>query len=239
MDRQRIIMLVVVVVLVVVVAIAFPVLANAYTRSSALSRCAELEAQLATIRTQGGDANTANQLQIQLEQCYGRAKDAGATLDLGAVLVRDCATAARQMQLEFTHYRSTTYDDPVKRNNTRSTILRLCEDAAACFNRAVERAESVGALREIKQIVVSAIADTVARRQCYQNDEPGCGRFALNEDHGNDKAAQETARCVQPLENVVSAINAKIERIEAATAAAARTTTTSAALTAGPGVFLA
>lgn len=235
MDR-RVLIVIVVVVLVVVLAVAFPYLANAYTRTSALSRCAELEAQLATLRTQGGDANTANQLQIQLEQCYGRAKDAGATLDLGAVLVRDCATAARQMQLEFTHYRSTEYSDSLKRNNTRSTILRLCEDAAACFNRSVERAESSGALREIKQIVVSAIADTIARRQCYQNDEPGCGRFALSEDHGNDKAAQETARCVQPLERVVEAINAKIARLDASAAA---TQTTTAALTAGPGVFLA
>lgn len=217
MDR-RIVIVVIVVVLVVALAVSFPFIANAYTRSTALSRCAELEAQLATIRTQGGDVNVANQLQVQLEQCYGQARDAGATLDLGAVLVRDCATAQRQMQLEFTHYRSTTYDDPVKRNNTRSAILRLCEDTAQCFTRAVSKAESAGVLRDIKQIVVSTIADTIARRQCYQNDEPGCGRFALNEDHGNDKAAQETARCVDPLQRVVDAINAKIATLEAAAA---------------------
>lgn len=220
MDR-RLVILVVVVVLVVVLAVSFPFLANAYTRTTALSECAELEAQLATLRTQGGDANVANQLQIRLEQCYGRARDAGATLDLGSVLVRDCATAQRQMQLEMTHYRSTTYDDPVKRNNTRSTILRLCEDTAACFTRAVGKAESPEVLRDIKQIVVSTISDAIARRQCYSNDEPGCGRFALNEDHGNDKAAQETSRCIAPLERVVESINTKISTLEAARAATA------------------
>jgi hypothetical protein len=232
MDR-RVIILVVVIVLVIVLAVSFPFIANAYTRSTALSECAELEAQLATLRTQGGDANTANQLQVRLEQCYGRARDAGATLDLGAVLVRDCATAQRQMQLEFTHYRSTTFDDPVKRNNTRSTILRLCEDVAGCFTRAVSKAESPEVLRDIKQIVVSTIADAVARRQCYQNDEPGCGRFALNEDHGNDKAAQETARCVAPLERVVETINAKISTLEAARSAASAARPTGAEVSLG------
>jgi hypothetical protein len=64
-------------------------------------------------------------------------------------------------------------------------------------------------IRQIAPVVDLAMKSAVDRKLCYLTDQPGCGRFGLNEDHGNDKAAQEQERVINPLtivfKNVVAA----------------------------------
>lgn len=233
MDRQRMIIGVVVVVLVLALVVSFPSIAAAYTRSSSLTRCAELEAQLARLRQQGGDLTESARVSAELRNCYQTARDAGATLDLGAVLLRDCRTYQQQIDAEWGNLTTTVDSDFLKRNNTRGTIVRAGGEMVRCLEAATERAESANALREIKQFVVEAIASSRDRSKCYRENGPGCGRSGVSEPHGDEKDTEEAQTTYLPLDRLLGVINAKIARLETPTL------TTSAALTAGEGVFLA
>ena len=57
-------------------------------------------------------------------------------------------------------------------------------------------------VRQVGVVAAAAFDAAVLRKLCYLYDQPGCGRFALNEDHGNDKAAQEQTRVIGPLISV-------------------------------------
>jgi hypothetical protein len=65
----------------------------------------------------------------------------------------------------------------------------------------VEAAHQAGirTVRAVNDVAQSALADAVTRELCYLHDQEGCGRFGVNEDHGNDKAAQERTATVAPL----------------------------------------
>jgi len=214
MDRRYVIALVVVVLL--VLALSFPSIAAAYTRSSSLTRCAELEAALARVRQQGGDPTESSRISAELASCYETARDAGATLDLGATLLRDCRTYQAQIDAEFQHLRSTDYSDTLKRTNTVNTILRLGGEMVTCLTNATERAESANALREIKQFAVEAIAKSRERSKCYREGGAGCGRFlGSSETSGDEKDSADAQRVYLPLDALVGTINAKISRVEA------------------------
>lgn len=214
MDQRRIAIALVVVVLVVVLAVSFPALAAAYTRTSSLTRCAELEAQLSRMRQQGGDLTESARISAELQSCYQTARDAGATLDLGSVLLRDCRTYQQQIDAEWGNLTTTVDSDFVKRNNTRGTIIRAGGEMVRCLTNATERAESANALREIKQFVVEAIASSRLRSKCYRENGPGCGRSGVSEPHGDEKDTEEAVTTYLPLDALLSTINAKIARIE-------------------------
>lgn len=217
MDRRYVIALVLVAVVVLV--LTFPYLASAYTRSASLSRCAELESQLLRLRQQGGDLTESARISSELQACYQTARDAGAVLDLGSVLLRDCRTYQQQIDAEWGNLTTTVDADFVKRNNTRGTIIRAGGEMVRCLTQATERAESANALREIKQFVVEAIASSRARSKCYRENGPGCGRSGLSEPHGDEKDYEEARTTYLPLDALLSTINAKIARLESAPAA--------------------
>lgn len=61
------------------------------------------------------------------------------------------------------------------------------------------RSEVIAAVRTVVGVLRLSLDDSVTRRICYLFDQPGCGRFGVNEDHGNDKAAQEQTRVTAPM----------------------------------------
>jgi hypothetical protein len=184
---------------VAVVAWVFPRLAKAYGVTQALSRCAELERQRAQLAVQGTDPVTLARLDSEIRACSQTAQSLGAEIDLGDVTLEACIAKLEQINQEWAHYRSTEYSDAVKRNNTRSAMLRFGEEAARCASGAVDDAESVAALDRIRSALSKGIGEAEARERCYLSDGTGCGRFGLNEDHGNDKARAERERVIEPL----------------------------------------
>jgi hypothetical protein len=186
-----------------------PGLATTYARNKKLNECETLKAELAAIRIQGGDTNRAEQLEQMIEQCSADAESYGAEIDMGAIRLSSCDFQYNQMEREFVHYRSTSYDDPVKRNNTRTNILKIGEGLAVCYEEAVTTAESVATLDKIRQSLLRAISASTSRRDCFLYDQTGCGRFAVNEDHGNDKALAEEARVLTPLTNVLRVLDSR------------------------------
>lgn len=199
--------LVVVGVLVLAAVALFPRLATAVARDQALSRCDALRQERSRLAVQGGDVVEIARLDAQIRACTTEAASLGANVDLGSETLKTCLAKSEQIEQEWAHYRSTGYDDAVKRNNTRGTMLRLGEELARCFSQAVTDAQNVVTLRQIRDAVSQAIGRAQAREQCYLSDASGCGRFGLNEPHGNDKAADERARVITPLRDVLSQVN--------------------------------
>lgn len=219
MDTRVIVGIAVVVLVVALVAFG-PGLATAYARNQKLAECEAIKAELAAASAQGTDVAKIQALQDRLNQCAVDAESYGADLDLGAVALGSCDAMAEKIEREFIHYRSTSYDDPVKRNNTRTAILRLGEEIARCYQDAIDKAESTATTDKIRKSMLRTLAAATARRDCYLYDQTGCGRFAVNEDHGNDKAEAENARVIRPLEAIMSG---ELEPKAAMLAARART----------------
>lgn len=203
MNRTVIIAGIVVVVIVVAVAFTFPSIATTYARNRTLTRCQELEAELAAMSGQGGDQQAIAAKQAELRICYGQAEAAGAAVDLGRVRLEQCRIMLRQCREEFAHYRSTDYSDAVKRNNTRGTILRVGENFVTCVREAGNATETLPGAEEALALAKEAFAEFEAQRLCYLYDQAGCGRFAVNEPHGNDKAGDVQARILTPLLAVI------------------------------------
>lgn len=222
----RVVIGIAVVVLVVAIVAFGPGLATAYARNQKLAECERLKAELASASAQGTDIVRMQDLQARIAACSQEAESYGADIDLGSVALTTCDAMAEKMEREFIHYRSTSYDDPVKRNNTRTAILRFGEELARCYSDAIAKAESTTTTTKIRKSMLRSIAAATARRDCYLYDQTGCGRFALNEDHGNDKAAAEDARVIGPLNNVLTN---ELEPRAAALAARERTTSLSTA----------
>jgi hypothetical protein len=199
----------------------FPKLASAYGRNQALTRCAELTAQRAQLAVQGTDPVTIARLDSEIRACSQSAQALGAELDLGDVTLSACVSKGEQINQEWTHYKSTTYDDSVKRNNTRSSMLRIGEEMARCYQGAIADAESIVTLDKIRAALSHAIGESEARERCYVNDGAGCGRFGVSEDHGNDKGAQERERVIVPLRAAHTAATVKRDTLRAGRSAVA------------------
>ncbi|HEY5656647.1 MAG TPA: hypothetical protein VIY27_02550, partial [Myxococcota bacterium] len=110
----------------------------------------------------------------------------------------------------FAEYRATEYSDALKRNNIRQEMLRAGADMAAAYAAAVTASSDPALTLSIRRSIVRALDAAISRRLCYLYDQRGCGRFAVNEDHGNDKAEQVETRVVRPLLAAQSAAVAKL-----------------------------
>lgn len=186
------------------------------TRSNALSRCEDLKRQRAALAVQGGDVVAIARLDAEIRQCAQSAQALGADVDLGGVTLDGCVAKAEQIEQEWAHYRSTEYTDAIKRNNTRGTMLRLGEEMARCFEQAVAEAETPESIERIRTALSRAIGKAEDRERCYRNDGSGCGRFGLNEAHGNDKASDEINRVITPLRAAHAAASRKRDEIRRA-----------------------
>jgi len=119
--------------------------------------------------------------------------------------LRICAVLKNYVDGQFSHYKATEWSDALKRNNTRQSILATGASLAACLREALSFAQSSGnrgLVRPIAALAEQALNSAIQRKICYLYDQAGCGRFGVNEDHGNDKAAQEQDRVIGPLVSV-------------------------------------
>jgi hypothetical protein len=121
---------------------------------------------------------------------------------LAELKLRPCATAKSFIDAQFAHYKATEYSDALKRNNTRGTMLAVGATLVACLQNALSTAigmKNVQSVQLVANTIISALDAAMVRRDCYFYDQPGCGRFGVNEPHGNDKSADENRVTVQPL----------------------------------------
>lgn len=213
MPTSRIVLLALVVIIVVVIAVkVVPSVVAKSQLNDKLTECARLRALLESQRRQGGDAVAAAQTAAALERCVQEANALGGHLSSADATLVDCDSAYTQMVEEFSHYKSTSYSDPVKRNNTRTTILRLGEDQARCYQTAIASATSSQAVNLIRESILRSLEAAIDRRSCYLYDMEGCGRFGLNEDDATAKGAQEKQRVIDPL---IVAYQASLARLTA------------------------
>lgn len=207
----------------VVLAIAAVPAYRAWARSQALARCNALQQQRALL-PQGADINTINTLDAQIRLCADELRSLGLPVAPGlATGLDECATKARQIAAEWTHYRSTSYSDPMKRDNTRGAILRMGDEMVSCFSRSIEAATTFAEITAIDDLIRREIAASHGRLQCYLNDQSGCGRFGVSEEHGNDKARHERTRIYDPLLRVQEQAATKRRALRPAVAAAEET----------------
>ena len=119
-----------------------------------------------------------------------------------AILLRPCAALNTHINAQFNHYKRTEYSDAFKRNNTRQSLLASGASLASCLQAnldAAKRYRNTAAAAAAATLAESALQASIHRWVCYKNDQTGCGRFVVNEDHGNTKAAQEKSRVMDPL----------------------------------------
>src|SRR5690606_11069133 len=125
--------------------------------------CAGLRAQIAAMRVQGGDLGQLAILEAQLMECTRTAERLGVDVDAAEVNEFQCDGIAQQMRQEWSHYRSTSYADPLKRENTRTAILRMGDDLARCFEESIAEAKTIEEVERICSKINRARDESEAR----------------------------------------------------------------------------
>lgn len=180
-------------------AILLPKALAAFSRQATLNECRRLQAELDAIRVQGGDQIRAIQIETQLRRCVSEANAQGLNIDPAEARLGSCETFGVLIATEWTHYKSTSMEDAIKRNNTRASILRAGEDMVACLRAVVTEATSLSTLDRAEAFVREQIFRSSERVMCFLNGAPGCSRYGLNEAHVSDKASDEMLRIGAPL----------------------------------------
>lgn len=173
--------------------------------------CAALQASLVQLRSRPTpDAQEVQRLEQQVAACLAQARELGVPVDNAAAQQSTADMAYQTMVAKYGEYKATDYADALKRNNLRQEVLQSGASAATALKAAITAATSDDAVQLARLSAIRALDPAIQRRLCYLYDQPGCGRFGLNEDHGNDKAAQEQARVITPL---IEAHTAAIQKL--------------------------
>jgi hypothetical protein len=182
------------------------------------AQCAAMQATLVQMRAATNpDMPAQARLEAQIANCIAQAREAGAPVDNAMSNLSDGDTKYQQIQNWYAEYKGTEYSDALKRNNIRREMLTAGEAMANSYAAAVPQAADAATSRAVRLSILRALDAAFVRQLCYLYDQPGCGRFGLNEDHGADKAAQELSRVIQPLLNAQSASVQKVGYLVAAT----------------------
>lgn len=186
-------------------------------KDAIMAKCNALRAEIARIRTQGGDVSRANELEAQLSVCLAEASAAGFEIDYGAIAFENCKSIQTQIDQEWEHYRSTATEDAIKRNNGRGQILRLGEGLASCYSAIVDTLDTVAELKKLRTQVYFSISQAIERRQCFNdkwpqegNTKSGCSRYGVNEPTHIERANDEQQRVIVPLRAVIRQIQDRI-----------------------------
>jgi len=173
--------------------------------------CAALQASLVQLRSRPTpDAQEVQRFEQQVAACLAQARELGVPVDNAAAQQSTADTAYQTMVAKYGEYKATDYADALKRNNLRQEVLQSGASAATALKAAITAATSDDAVQLARLSAIRALDPAIQRRLCYLYDQPGCGRFGVNEDHGNDKAAQEQARVITPL---IEAHTAAIQKL--------------------------
>jgi hypothetical protein len=119
-----------------------------------------------------------------------------------AAILRPSANLKTWIDGQFAHYKATSDHDPLKRNNTRGSILAAGREMAAGLTDVFAQASSFGsltAMRAVSTLALAALNASIDRWACFFMGQPGCGTFAVNEDQPDVKAQQELAAVTTPL----------------------------------------
>jgi hypothetical protein len=196
--------------LVVVGVMAFPTLARMSTRNGTEAELRAAQTRLDEISINGGDPVEAERLRARIRELTTQANAYGATFDLGAITLDGCQAMYARIESEWNNYVATVTSDPLKRNNTRASILNFGTTLARCYEQAVTDASDRTTLEAIRAAILQAFARSEARRICFETDGPGCGRSGVSEDHGFDKAAAERDVIQAGLRRALNLCNSKL-----------------------------
>lgn len=164
------------------------------------AQCDAIRASLLALRASANpDAAAQRRLETQLTQCIAALRQAGGEVDNATSNLSDGDGGFQHIEDQFADYKRTDYSDALKRNNIRQDMLNTGASMASSYASAATAATDDASRNAIRASIIRALDSATNRRICYQYDQPGCGRFGVNEDHGNDKAAQEYARVIKPL----------------------------------------
>ena len=164
------------------------------------AQCAQLQQQLVQMKAAASpDQPSISRIETQVAQCIQQTRAAGGNVDNAMSDMSDADQDFERIEAWLSEYKGTDYSDALKRNNIRKNMLDTGQAMAAKYASAASAATDVATANAVRQSILRALDSAVSRRICYQYDAAGCGRFGVNEDHGNDKAAQEQARVIQPL----------------------------------------
>lgn len=203
-----------------------PWLAEQWSKNRVITRCENLRAELDELRSSGnGSSQRAAQLQAELTACTQEAQRYGADASVAEVTLQTCDALSGAIETEWMAYKSTPWGDAVQRNNKRQNLLSTGRRLVQCLRQALAEAASEEALmspegsaaiyKAIRGAAVVALGNAQGRYNCYKNDGPGCGRYGLNEDHGNDKAIQENEATVVPLRDIIADVDGRIAALRA------------------------
>ncbi len=187
------------VVLAVGAAVLVPKALAASRLTASYAKCNALKARIAGARLQGGDLVLAAQLEAEYESCVAETNAMGGSIDVAGAQLDSIEAAGSQLAVEWTHYKSTADTDAVKRNNTRSAILRIGEDMVRELRGAVMVTTTLPVLDRIERFTREQALQSRARIMCWLSGEGGCSRYGVNEPHPNDNATDEIIRIGAPL----------------------------------------
>jgi len=169
-------------------------------RAAKQAECDALQTRLAALRAQATpDRASMTQLETQLAACLAQAREAGVPVDPSIAHMSEGDASKAQMDQWFAEYKATSEHDPLKRNNTRQSILAAGTALAGTYRDALTQSPNVETTKLIAQSLVQAIDSSITRKLCFLSNERGCGTFAVNEDQPDAKAAQEQERVLGPL----------------------------------------
>lgn len=162
--------------------------------------CEAIKQQIYQIRTGANpDPGQVRRLEEQLAECVRQLQAGGGEI---GNFTSNLAEGDRQAQHaidKFGEYQATDYFDAVKRNNLRRDVIDAGARAAIAYAESVRQTASDQDAHLARLSILRALEAAHQRYVCYLFDRRGCGRLGVNEDHGNDKAAQELERIIRPL----------------------------------------
>lgn len=168
-------------------------------RAAKQAECNALRASLATLRAQPmPDAATMLRIEAQIATCQREARELGVAVEAAQEHLSNADQSFAAMEGWFNEYRATSEHDPLKRNNTRQSILNAGEALAATYTNALNQTSSPEAIKMIAQSLVRALDASISRRICFWNGTPGpgggCGTLGGNEAQPDEKAMDERNR---------------------------------------------
>jgi hypothetical protein len=138
----------------------------------------------------------------QIATCLREARELGVSIDTAQSHLSNADASFAAIEGWFNEYRATS-SDPLKRENTRGSILNGGAALAATYVNAVTQSTSAEATKMIAQSIVRALNAAILRRICFWNGTPGpgegCGTFGALEPQPDTKSWQERDRVIVPL----------------------------------------
>lgn len=188
-----------------------PRLARAYSRSNALARCAELEAQL-TAMGPGTPAEQRTSVAAQLQACQESIPD----LDLGEVGLRRCQLLEQGILQEWDNYKTVQYNDPMQREAKRGTILRNEGDLVRCYRQTLDDSTTIRSVEALRNSIMRSLEASEARVRCFGERLPGCDKSGDMEATHVAKYQQEWTTFRDPLQLLLVDVNEKLRRLRVA-----------------------